>query len=147
MRYYFDISELDSINDVYCTLDYDGSGSVTVSDPVNVSENVYYYEFSWNDYSIPVGAPRIVFTLGSKSGKWDSSNDFSFYKLNSDFVTAPYIPVYINNIIMGGSEPFIAGDVNSDGLFNIADMVMIQKWLLGTGDITVLQAGDVNFDG
>lgn len=145
MRYYFDISELDSINDVYCTLDYDGSSSVTVSDPVNVSENVYYYEFSWNDYSIPVGAPRIVFTLGSKSGKWDSSNDFSFYKLNSDFLTAPYIPVYINNIIMGGSEPFLEGDVNSDGLFNMADLVTMQKWLLDMPDAALSnwKAGDL----
>lgn len=106
MRYYFDISELNSIDDVYCNLDYDGSGSVTVSKPVHVSGSKYYYELNWNEYSVPVGAPRIIFTIGSKSGDWNSSNDFSCSKLNQNFVTASNIPVYVEGKLMGGREPF-----------------------------------------
>lgn len=106
IRYYFDISERNSIDDVYCNLDYDGSGSVTVSKPVHVSGSKYYYELNWNEYSVPVGAPRIIFTIGSKSGDWNSSNDFSYSKLNQNFVTASNIPVYVEGELMGGREPF-----------------------------------------
>ena len=37
----------------------------------------------------------------------------------------------------------VKGDVNSDGLFNVADVVMLQKWLLGVGDITNWKYGDL----
>ncbi|MGN0677602.1 MAG: cellulose binding domain-containing protein, partial [Ruminococcus sp.] len=142
IRYYFNIDEQDSISDVFCSLDYDGSGSVTVSNPVHSFGNTYYYELSWNEYSVPVGAPRIIFTVGS-NGNWDSSDDFSFSELNQNFVTAPNIPVYVNNSLMGGSEPALTGDVNNDGAFNIADLTMLQKWLEGSGDLTDWKAGDL----
>ncbi|MGN0613024.1 MAG: glycoside hydrolase family 9 protein [Porcipelethomonas sp.] len=105
IRYYFDISELESADDVYCTLDYDGSGSVTMSQPVQAYGSVYYVRLDWNDYSVPVGAPRIIFTVGSESGAWDSSNDFSFAGLGTDFVTSQNIPVYVDGVLSGGSEP------------------------------------------
>lgn len=41
----------------------------------------------------------------------------------------------------------IAGDVNQDGTCNIADVVMMQKWLLRDGGLTDWQAGDMNADG
>ncbi len=47
-------------------------------------------------------------------------------------------------------EPDISilkGDVNSDGEFTIADLVMLQKYLLSTSDITNWQAGDLYEDG
>lgn len=37
----------------------------------------------------------------------------------------------------------IRGDVNADGAFTVADIVMLQKWLLCAGDITDWQAGDL----
>ena len=37
----------------------------------------------------------------------------------------------------------VIGDVNSDGVFNVADVVMMQKWLLCAGDLTDWQAGDL----
>ncbi len=40
----------------------------------------------------------------------------------------------------------IDGDVNADGEFNVADLVMIQKWLLGNGTLTDWKAGDLNKD-
>ncbi|MGN0621316.1 MAG: glycoside hydrolase family 9 protein [Porcipelethomonas sp.] len=105
IRYYFDISELESADDIYCTLDYDGSGFAEISEPVCAYDTVYYVEISWNDYSIPVGAPRIIFTVGSKSGTWDSTNDFSNGGLGTEFVTSQNIPVYIDGVLSGGSEP------------------------------------------
>ena len=37
-------------------------------------------------------------------------------------------------------------DVNADGNFTILDVIMLQKWLLNAGDITVWEAGDMNDD-
>ncbi len=46
------------------------------------------------------------------------------------------------------TEPASAsGDVNADGSFTIADIIMLQKWLICAGDITDLQAGDIYADG
>ncbi len=39
------------------------------------------------------------------------------------------------------------GDVNGDNLFNVADIVMMQNWLLGKGTLTCWQAGDICEDG
>lgn len=41
----------------------------------------------------------------------------------------------------------IKGDVNADGKLTIADVVMLQKWLIGAGDITDWLAGDLSGDG
>lgn len=41
----------------------------------------------------------------------------------------------------------ISGDVNADGMFDIADIVMMQKWLLCAGELTDWQAGDLCEDG
>ena len=43
-------------------------------------------------------------------------------------------------------DPLI-GDVNADGSFGVADVVMLQKWLLGSGMLTNWQAGDLCEDG
>ena len=37
----------------------------------------------------------------------------------------------------------VVGDVNADGTFNVADVVMLEKWLLGSGNITDWKAGDL----
>lgn len=37
----------------------------------------------------------------------------------------------------------VLGDVNADGVFNVADVVMMQKWLLCAGKLTDWQAGDL----
>lgn len=39
------------------------------------------------------------------------------------------------------------GDVNADGSVRLADVVMMQKWLLGDGGLTDWKAGDFNADG
>ncbi len=44
-------------------------------------------------------------------------------------------------------KPAISGDLNADGDFSIADIVMFQKWLLKAGDITDRKAADINSDG
>ncbi|MBQ8724811.1 MAG: family 16 glycosylhydrolase, partial [Oscillospiraceae bacterium] len=43
--------------------------------------------------------------------------------------------------------PLVSGDVNLDGVFSIADIVMMQKRLTGTGKLKNWHAGDFNEDG
>ena len=40
----------------------------------------------------------------------------------------------------------VKGDANNDGVFNIADLVMTQKWLLGNGSLTAWENADVYKD-
>lgn len=44
-------------------------------------------------------------------------------------------------------EQKVRGDVNADGHFTVADVVMLQKWLLAAGPIADAQAGDLCEDG
>ena len=41
----------------------------------------------------------------------------------------------------------VIGDVNADGKLTIADVVMLQKWLLHDGELTDWKAGDLQADG
>lgn len=41
----------------------------------------------------------------------------------------------------------VSGDVNADGIFNVADAVMMQKWLVCNGELTNWKAGDLCKDG
>ena len=41
----------------------------------------------------------------------------------------------------------VPGDVNADGVFNVSDAVMLQRWLTGAGEITDWTAGDLCADG
>lgn len=43
-------------------------------------------------------------------------------------------------------EPFVMCDVNSDGEFNTADIVALQKWLLGSGALANWKAADIYHD-
>lgn len=50
-------------------------------------------------------------------------------------------------IDLGGQpEERLQGDVNHDGEFSLTDVVMIQKWLHGKGNLTDWKAGDFNND-
>lgn len=46
-----------------------------------------------------------------------------------------------------GTEPKLLGDVNLDGEIGISDVVMLQKWLVKSGDLTCWQNADLCEDG
>lgn len=54
-----------------------------------------------------------------------------------------------DNVYQAEDTPSIKadGDVNADGEFSVADIVMMQKWLLGAGSLTDWKAGDLYEDG
>ncbi|MCM1271561.1 MAG: dockerin type I repeat-containing protein [Ruminococcus flavefaciens] len=46
-------------------------------------------------------------------------------------------------------DPYLLGDVNSDNMFNIADVVTLQKWLLSKSNTVLMnwRAADLCGDG
>ncbi|MDE7093848.1 MAG: leucine-rich repeat protein, partial [Oscillospiraceae bacterium] len=56
-----------------------------------------------------------------------------------------YAEKYDRNFI--SLTEMLTGDANGDGEFNILDIITLQKWLLGTGDLPNWQAVDFNQDG
>jgi len=55
--------------------------------------------------------------------------------------------IFLTAAMISQNEPaIIRGDVNTDGSFNIADAVMLQKWLIGAGNIINWKAGDLLSD-
>ncbi len=67
-----------------------------------------------------------------------TTNEITIY-WNSPFI-------YLLSLTEETEPEKIAGDVNADGKFSLADAVMLQKWLLNAGDITDKAAGDVCTD-
>lgn len=65
----------------------------------------------------------------------DSGND---WKLMSD-ITIPEC----ETIFSVPSVSTVQGDVNNDGVCNISDAVMLQKWLIGNGKLSIWQNGDL----
>lgn len=86
-------------------------------------------------------------TLGERSLGYVYDNGYrikSGFLIDSDCGTGVQYATD-NGIILKGE--MIRGDVNADGEFTAADVVMLQKWLLGAGDIFNWQAGDLCEDG
>lgn len=44
------------------------------------------------------------------------------------------------------SSEYLAGDVNGDGIFSVTDIVVLQKWLHGKGNLKCWQNADLNQD-
>lgn len=65
----------------------------------------------------------------------------------SDTISVEYIKAEVIYEYKKENPSFVRGDVNSDGTFSIADIIMMQKWLIGSGDITNIKAGDLHEDG
>lgn len=65
-----------------------------------------------------------------------STNEVTIY-WNSPLT---YLFTFINN------QETIAGDINADGQFNAADVIMMQKYLIGDGDLIDWKVGDLSKD-
>ena len=66
-----------------------------------------------------------IFYEGSKT-EWDELVSRCGLDLNVNVIYNSY-----------SQEETLLGDINDDGSFNIADIVMLQKWLLGVSDVTL----------
>lgn len=46
-------------------------------------------------------------------------------------------------IVPAAARKTVRGDVNGDGVFSLADLIAMQKWILGDGDLSDWKAGDL----
>lgn len=92
--------------------------------PGSSSTEVIVYE------AVSSGTVKVTISQG-RVWEWEQSHqvkDLSFYEVNADMTVTK-----INE------EDFVApvrGDANGDGIFSIADFLMLEKWLLGEGELT-----------
>lgn len=84
-------------------------------------------DVSFNMYSIELAKGESV-TVGQNGG----SSGCVFYTI----MATPAV-----------TSSKLIGDVNADGKFTVADVVMMQKWLLHAGSLTDWTAGDLREDG
>ena len=117
--------------------------------PELYKDNIYYVEIKWDGYAIANSNKKYQFQLASWSSPWDTSDDWSAQGMlkidNSEYngysgemQKAPNICVYSNGVLIGGTEPdgttpivsAGAGDLNKDGKITVADIVLLQKYLV-----------------
>ncbi len=84
-------------------------------------------------------APGIVRMTFTQRRPWEEDDVLSeivrYYLISED-----------GSITELSEDDFRLGDCNLDGDFNMADLVMLQKWILGSGDITCWQNADFDAD-
>ncbi|MCM1315886.1 MAG: GDSL-type esterase/lipase family protein [Prevotella sp.] len=69
-------------------------------------------------------------------------NDNGYATMRELWASTMYKAVYMSDSVY----KTVTGDVNADGIFTIADLVMLQKWLLGSNILNDWKAGDLNQD-
>ena len=96
-------------------------------------------------YTIAVNGENTTFDTRSMGYSYDNGygikSGFSIDSVNGTAVAY----AKENNIRLKSN--IIKGDVNADGKFTVADLVMLEKFLLGAGKLTDWQAGDLYNDG
>lgn len=68
-------------------------------------------------------------------GEWTTNENTIYGNAAMIFLTA--------SMMSQNAAERVRGDVNADGEFTVADVIMLRKWLLCAGDITDWQAGDL----
>lgn len=87
---------------------------------------------------------------------WDPTNDYSCQGLVSQELTVTdKITMYDNGVLIWGTEPNgktpddkseLKGDINIDGKFNVADIVMLNNYIINLSDIKISEQGFINGD-
>lgn len=108
----------------------DGYGACHI---VNAPYDVDSYEF----YNLVM--VEDIYFAGTEQ-EWNAlTKDWDFEEYNTDPSVMDNVTVHFNATV--GSD--VKGDVNADGVFNVADVVMMQRWLLGKGRLVNWEAGDL----
>lgn len=135
------------------------SGRFDLSEPTQPPvENTSYAGFT--DTISDIGSGYVTFSQNGTyyfSGDYydsDEQKNLSNYEtgdkitVNFSYYTDTNKIVHIDSLTLESNirDDIVKGDVNADKQFNVTDLVMLQKWLLGTGDLTDWKAGDLYED-
>lgn len=105
----------------------DGDFSTSTPDMMNSYEISPYYSDDGN----PVEDREVII-------KDTSDNTYYSFVLKSGEI-APYSLKVTDNPLKG--------DCNLDGIISLSDVIAMKKWILGTGDVQVIDNADMNDDG
>ena len=84
-----------------------------------------------------------VYFAGTEQ-EWKAlTKNWDFSKYDTDSSVMDKVTVHFN----AKRQSSLLGDVNADGQFTVADMVLLQKWLIGKGILHSPDNGDMNGDG
>ena len=124
-------------------------------------ENIYSKIYSVDAALTPYQVPKGYVTEGTNNhnnrhlskfdGKCYMDSDTE-YTTNENTIYGNASALFLTAaVIAGHTEPdpepdTVQGDVNADGTFDLADVVMLQKWLIRAGTLTDWTAGDWNDD-
>ncbi|MBQ8906754.1 MAG: glycoside hydrolase family 9 protein [Ruminococcus sp.] len=174
IRYFFDISEMvaagQTVDDISLDICYDAEKSNTngesfavLSEPLPWDEenNIYYVEVSWQDcmfYGSRVFHWALIGDMDANyETNWDHTNDYSRQGLLIDEITSTeLICMYVDGELVWGIEPpggaasepikTLYGDVNVDGMVNVADIVLLARYISQDDSVSVDTAGIANAD-
>ena len=83
-----------------------------------------------------------IYFAGTET-EWNALiKDWDFAKYNTDPSVMDNVTVHFNASV--GSD--VEGDVNADGIFSVADLIMMQQWLYCQGRLINWKAGDLYKD-
>jgi arabinan endo-1,5-alpha-L-arabinosidase len=115
------------------------SGKLSVTEYTGADEQKFNIICNKNgSYSLMQGDNCIDAGSTKKEGAEISASAFTGTD-SQKFILEPTIPMEINLSVKG--------DVNNDGAVNVADLLMLQKHLLGNGSVTNNYNADINEDG
>lgn len=153
VRYYFDATGTDISNftmrETYDQCQTETNFDGVLSGPKKYKDNIYYIEITWDGFAIANSNKKYQLQMGSWQPVWDTSDDWSrkdmleisnseYDGYNGEMAKAPYICVYSDGKLIGGTEPDGStpilsagpGDVNKDAEINLADLTALQKYLV-----------------
>ncbi|MBE6854574.1 MAG: hypothetical protein E7501_02845 [Ruminococcus sp.] len=119
----------------------------------NSVENIYSAIYSKDARLEPYRCPDGYFTEGTNyydnrhlskfDGKCYLDSDVE-YTTNENTIYGNAAMIFLTAAIMTRhASESVEGDVNADGTFSVADVVMLQKWLIRAGELTDPAAGDL----
>ncbi|MBP3309778.1 MAG: glycoside hydrolase family 9 protein [Ruminococcus sp.] len=122
----------------------------------NSVENIFSAIYTTDARLEPYQCPAGYFTEGANdsnnphlskfTGKCFIDSDGE-WTTNENTIYGNAAMIFLTSSMMAQNTPEkLRGDVNADGEFTAADLVMLQRWLLGKGNIDDWQAGDLNYD-
>ena len=167
-RYFMDLTELFdagyTLDDITVKIGYDEFQNCTASGPIQYDGNIYYVEITYDDGTVicPSGQSenqgelQFRISVPDATNFWDPTNDYSCQGLVSQELTVTdKITMYDNGVLIWGTEPNgktpddkseLKGDINIDGKFNVADIVMLNNYIINLSDIKISEQGFINGD-
>ncbi len=114
----------------------------------NPDKNCYYIRPESTD--LPISLNRVIYApnrddlenpdeIADFIINFEDSLMLSGFSPDSENIQFDILPLDIDHI-------FLEGDVNLDGTVDVLDVIMLQKWLLQTGDLTCWKNADLHRD-